>query len=124
MITNTNSNTEPTASPNEHDTEHRALQEIKREIFGQHFQHSNLQNLEPAEQIEILGVTGFPRPLATTEYLVLQQQLLNGLQEPWIVWGNAEETGLEVVQKWERGHVGDVDEGVDDKKAGIGKVGA
>ena len=67
---------------------------------------------------------GFPQPHAMTEYLVLQQRLMNGLQEPWCVWGHAEETGLEVVERWEKGlGGGDVDEGGNGSRAGTGTTG-
>ena len=110
-----------------HDTEQQqqqeALLELKREIFAQEAQQTqstsrlaaggkeSLDILDDADddvindKIEILSATGFPRPLVTREYLVLQQRLMNGLQEPWTVWGTAEETGFEVVERWERGDV-------------------
>jgi len=39
--------------------------------------------------------TGSPRVKEVTEYLVLQRRMWRGVEEPWIVWGFAEETTLE-----------------------------
>lgn len=38
---------------------------------------------------------GVPRAKEVTEYLVLQRRMWRGVEEPWIVWGLAEETTLE-----------------------------
>ena len=91
---------------------------VKREIlaqtsnpkdpYNQQQQQQQQQQQNLLNKVEILSNTGISQPHQITEYLVLQQLLTNGVQEPWSIWGTAEETTIEVLDRWEGGgHVHD-----------------
>lgn len=46
---------------------------------------------------------------------------MNGIQQPWTIWGNAEETSIETLEQWERGYVDYAKCAKDDEK-GEGEI--